>query len=454
MDTETKVLEIARAIHRAGGRAMLVGGCVRDALLGIPVKDYDLEVYALPLGSLLAALAPVCEVDAVGMSFGVLKVKHFDIDIALPRLDSKTGRGHRGFVVEVDPQLDFSLAASRRDFTVNAIMKDALTGEIIDPYHGQQDLENRILRHVSPAFTEDPLRVLRGMQFISRFDLTAVPETVSLCAGLSQSELPVERVAGEWEKLLLKGKYISKALNFLRDCRWVEFYPELSALSGCPQNPLWHPEGDVWSHTLKTADAAAGLRKGTDDTDDLVFMLAALCHDFGKPLCTVIEADNRITSKGHDTLTAPAEKFITSIWKRRDLPERVIPLIARHMHPWQLAEENSSDKAYRKLALYVRRLDQLADLARADVLGIGMSDAERIKRMGKIAVFQQRCEQLAIASQVPQPLILGRHLLQLGLTPGKNFKPLLDRCFDAQLAGEFASVESGLEFLEKLLCGK
>ncbi|MBE6374902.1 MAG: HD domain-containing protein [Lentisphaerae bacterium] len=453
METKAKVLEIAQAVSRAGGRAMLVGGCVRDSLLGIPVKDYDLEIYALDSARLLAALEKVCEVDAVGMSFGVLKVKHFDIDIALPRLDSKTGRGHRGFVVEVDPHLDFSLASSRRDFTVNAIMQDALTGEIIDPWNGQKDLQNRILRHVSAAFAEDPLRVLRGMQFISRFDLTPDAETVSLCAGLSQNELVSERIAGEWEKLLLKGNFISKALNFLRDCRWVRFYPELSAIDGCPQNPVWHPEGDVWNHTLKTVDAAAKLRRNCE-ADDLVLMLAALCHDFGKPECTVIGSDGRITSKGHDSLTAPAEKFITSIWKRRDLPERVIPLIARHMHPWQLAEENSSDKAYRKLALYVKRLDLLADLARSDVEGIDMSDDERRIRLGKIDIFRGRCEKLAIADKVPRPLIRGRHLLKKGLTPGVGFKVLLDRCFDAQIAGEFATLEAGLEFLDKLLCEK
>ena len=186
MKTKEKVFEIARAIKRAGGRAILVGGCVRDQLLDIPVKDYDLEIYGLTAEQLRSAITGICEVEPVGMSFGVLKVRHFDIDIALPRKDNKTGRGHRGFLVEIDPEMDFASAASRRDFTVNAIMCDAMTGEIIDPFNGRNDLKKKILRHVSSAFVEDPLRVLRGMQFISRFGLTAEKETVQLCSALSQ----------------------------------------------------------------------------------------------------------------------------------------------------------------------------------------------------------------------------------------------------------------------------
>ena len=453
MKTKEKVFEIARAIKRAGGRAILVGGCVRDQLLDIPVKDYDLEIYGLTAERLRSAITGICEVEPVGMSFGVLKVRHFDIDIALPRKDNKTGRGHRGFLVEIDPEMDFASAASRRDFTVNAIMCDALTGEIIDPFNGRNDLEKKILRHVSPAFVEDPLRVLRGMQFISRFGLTAEKETVQLCSALSQKELAAERIAAEWEKLLLKGKYISSALNFLRDTGWIKFYPQLQALSGCPQNPRWHPEGDVWNHTLAVADAAARLRP--DDQDDaLVFMLAALCHDFGKPLCTVTRSDGRITSCGHDTLTEPAEKFITSIWARKDLPERVIPLISRHMHPWQLTAENASDKAFRKLALHVKRLDLLASLAEADVRGIAMSRDELTSRLAKIDLFRQRCEKLAIADRIPEPLILGRHLIARNLMPGPDFSPILAECFEAQLAGKFSDLPGALKYLDELLCGK
>lgn len=452
MDLQHKVREIALAVSAAGGRAFLVGGCVRDMLLGEPVKDYDLEIYGISAGKLSRAVAEVCEVDQVGMSFGVMKVRHFDIDIAIPRRENKSGKGHKGFIIDTDPELDFATASARRDFTVNAIMCDALTGEIIDPHGGRKDLENKVLRHVSPAFSEDPLRVLRGMQFIARLGFDADKETVKLCSQLSQHELAKERIAAEWEKMLLKGRYIVKALNFLRECRWVKFYPELDALIDCPQNPRWHPEGDVWNHTLLVTQAAAEMRKNSPD--DLISMLAALCHDFGKPHCTVIDPDGKITSGGHDTFLKPAENFITSIWNRTDLPEKVLPLIARHMHPWQLAENGSSDKAFRKLAIFVRRTDLLADLAEADVRGIEMSDEERGRRLAKIELFRQRCRELEIAGQVPEPLVLGRHLIQRGMKPGKEFKPLLDKCFDAQLEGVFNTESAAMEFLDKLLCGK
>ncbi len=453
METLNKVKEIASAVKHAGGRAMMVGGCVRDYLLNTPVKDYDLEIYNLSAPELLDAIKNICETDAVGMSFGVFKVKHFDIDLALPRKENKTGRGHRGFIMDFSPDLDFTTAASRRDFTINAIMMDAITGEIIDPWNGRADLEKKVLRHVSPAFAEDPLRVLRGMQFISRFDLTPDPETVKLSATLSQNELPPERIAAEWEKLLLKGFAIDKALNFLRDTGWVNFYPELAALINCPQNPQWHPEGDVWNHTLAVTTAAAKMRKYPDD-DNLIFMLAALCHDFGKPACTIIEPDGKITSCGHDSFITPAENFITSIWRKKNLPEKVLPLISRHMHPWQLAANGSSDKAFRKLALHAKRLDLLADLAEADVRGISMSNDDRISRLNTIERFRDKCKALAIADSIPAPLILGRHLVARGLKPGAGFKVLLDKCFDAQLSGEFSTIDQALKFLDKLLCEK
>jgi tRNA nucleotidyltransferase (CCA-adding enzyme) len=183
-------------------------------------------------------------------------------------------------------------------------------------------------------------------------------------------------------------------------------------------------------------------------------MTAALCHDFGKPLCTEIHSDGKITSIGHDTLTAPAEKFISGIWQRKDLNKRVIPLISRHMHPWQLVESEAGDKAFRKLALHVQRMDLLADLAEADVRGISMSAAEKLRRLATIDRFRERCRDLAIADQIPQPLIQGRYLIARGMPPGKEFKPLLDKCFEAQLAGEFTDLAGGIEYLDKLLCGK
>ena len=449
MELTEKITGIARAVRRAGGRAMLVGGCVRDRIIGMPVKDCDMEIYGISPEKLLSVLRGIVEVDSVGMNFGVLKVRHLPIDLSLPRRENRSGRGHRGFAVSVDPVMDFAEASARRDFTVNAIMEDALTGEIVDPHHGREDLRRGILRHVSAAFSEDPLRVLRGMQFIARFRLTPAPETVALCARLTQEELPRERIAAEWEKMLLQGTAVSAGLEFLARCNWVKFYPELDALRDCPQDPRWHPEGSVWTHTLLATDAAAAMRRGTPD--DLVLMLAVLCHDFGKPETTSVTPEGRIVSPGHDTCTAPAERFITAIWNRRDLPLKVLPLIAGHMHPWQLAAGDSSDRAYRRLAMSAGRLDLLADVAEADVRGIAMSESDRAERLGTIDRFRRRCAELAVADARPEPLLRGRHLLAHGLTPGRAFKPILDRCFDAQLSGEFDDLPGALAYLEALL---
>jgi len=447
---EKNVLEIAALLRFAGGRALLAGGCVRDFLTGTTPHDFDLEVYGLSAGEIIRALNGSYELDLVGMSFGVMKVRHCNIDIALPRTESKTGRGHRGFMVAPRPDLDFATAAARRDFTVNAMMMDALTGEIIDPHGGQQDLKRGILRHVSSHFTEDPLRVLRGMQFIGRFGFSAAPETIRLCAQLSQEELAAERIAGEWDKLLLQGKYIPAALRFLQEVNWVRFYPELAALIGCPQDPRWHPEGDVWNHTLAALDAAAGLR-GNDNDDALVLMLAVLCHDFGKAACTLCHPDGRITSAGHDTFTAPAENFISRIWLRKDLHDRVMPLIKTHMQPWQLIRDGSSDRAFRRLALNAKRLDLLADLVECDVRGIAAGEEKLAEKLALLAKFRTRANELSLAQTPPSPLVLGRHLLARGIKPGPQMKPLLDRCFEAQLEGEFHDLDGAMKFLDTLL---
>lgn len=448
--TFENVVKIAGLLRRAGGRALLAGGCVRDKLLGRKAQDFDIEVYGLSADALVRALAGHYEVDPVGMSFGVLKVRHWDIDIALPRSENKSGRGHRGFIVQTDPHLDFAAAAARRDFTVNAIMMDILTGEIIDPWHGEKDLHDGVLRHVSPHFGEDPLRVLRGMQFIARFGFTAAPETISLCAGLSQEELPAERIAAEWEKMLLQGTKPSAGLQFLREIKWLRFYPELAALCGCPQDPRWHPEGDVWTHTLLVTDAAAMLRR-QEPGNALVLMLAALCHDFGKALCTKCHDDGRITSIGHDTLTAPAENFISGIWKKKNILPQVIKLISCHMQPWQLIKDASSDRAYRRLALASERMDLLADLVECDVRGIASTPEALAEKLLLIEKFRARAEELSVENSPPVPLVKGRHLLARGIPGGPGMKPWLDRCFAAQLDGEFTDLAGALKYLDSLL---
>ncbi len=452
-DIHSAVMRIAELLTARGGHPLLVGGCVRDAILGIENKDFDIEVYGLSIDAIRDALASEFALDFVGIAFGVLKVHHFDIDISLPRVENKTNSGHKGFDVAFVPNLSYADAASRRDFTINAIMRDPLTGEIIDPWHGQDDLRKGILRHVSSHFAEDPLRVLRAMQFAARFDFEVAPETIQLCSTLSQDELPRERLATEWEKLLLKGRTPSRGLRFLRDCNWIRYYPELVPLIGCKQDPIWHPEGDVWEHTLRVLDAAATLRK-YDELDNLILMLAALCHDFGKPAVSVVDHRGRIISHGHEAAgLAPTQSFMARIWNRLEL-NAVLPLVDKHMRPIMFVTNNVPDRTYRRLALEVKSLELLADLAEADILGASLPGEEREHRLQPIASFRKRSRSLNVSSTAPKPIVLGRHLLERGFQPGPKLKPILNQCFDAQLNGDFNDVEGGLNFLDKLLAKK
>lgn len=447
-ETGQAVLRILRLLREKGGRGVLVGGCVRDAMLGLEGKDFDIEVYGMTLEQLESALAGQFEYSPVGMSFGVLKVHSLEIDIALPRRENKIGAGHRGFVIASDPNMEFAEAARRRDFTLNAMMYDPLREELIDPLGGEQDLRHRLLRHCSSHFSEDPLRVLRGMQFAARFGFDVAPATVELCKGLSQEELPAERLAGEWEKLLLKGKFISRGLEFLRQCNWLRFYPELKALVGCEQSPKWHPEGDVWQHTLQAMDAFPALRDGTR-TDDLIVGLAVLCHDFGKPLVSYVDEKGRIVSPNHAVAGLDrVMSFLTRIWQELELLEMIPPLVQCHMEPFALAKDDATNRAYRRLALKVKRIDLLYKVAVCDMKGTFPRPADDLE---KLDGFLARAKALAIADSQPKPILLGRHLIAEGIPPGKEMGRILNETFEAQLDGQFNDLDGALKYALSLI---
>ncbi|MCP9445990.1 MAG: hypothetical protein NNA22_00260, partial [Nitrospira sp.] len=300
---------IEETVRQAGGRTWLVGGSVRDLLLGRQPHDLDVEVTGLDLDRLHELLQQHFSVQFVGKAFGVFKLDGLPIDVSVP---SRIPAG-RTFIADMrnqaDPAMDIDEALARRDFTINAMAWNPRTSELRDPFNGRTDLTARTLRHVSDRFAEDPLRVLRGMQLAARFELTPALETVRLCSTLSQDGQPAERIWEEWKTLLLDGVKPSLGLTFLRDSGWLRFYPELAALQGCPQDPSWHPEGDVWIHTLHCLDWFAGERTG-HETDDLIVGLAVLCHDLGKPLATTSDR-GRVTSHGHDQQgAAPARRFL------------------------------------------------------------------------------------------------------------------------------------------------
>ena len=432
--------------------AYLVGGCVRDALIGTEGKDFDLEVFGIDSGTLIRALSPWGRTDTVGRSFGVVKlsIPGHTFDFSLPRRDSKTGPGHRGFEVDVDPGLSPREAAARRDFTVNAMMYDPRRGELLDFFGGESDLQNRILRHTSPAFSEDPLRVLRGMQFASRFELTAAPETLELCRSISGTygELAIERVREEWMKWATKSVLPSAGLRFLRDAGWLEHFPEVAALAGVKQDPEWHPEGDVWTHTLECLDALMTLPEwqAADAAGRAILALAVLAHDFGKPACTqIVERDGRmrIVSPGHEPAGGPiAVSFLERLAIPASLADSVVPLVLNHLAHLT----DPTPRAIRRLArrLAPATIRQLAVVMTADAFGRPPRPREI---PAGVSGLLAAAGTMKLASSAPRPILLGRHLTSEGWVPGPEFKPVLDAAFEAQLDGVFADLEGALNWL-------
>lgn len=443
---EERVLEIARAIREAGGRALIVGGAVRDPLRGKPAKDFDLEVFGLELADLETLLADFGEAIQVGRAFGVLRIKGLDVDFSLPRRDNKSGAGHRGFDVECDPGLDFSEAARRRDLTINAIGQDPLTGEILDPHGGRADLEAGRLRATDPDhFGEDPLRGLRVAQFAARFEMEVDAELLALCRELDLSELPGERLGAEFEKLLGKGARPSLGLRLLERSELLRFFPELDAMRGVPQDAEWHPEGDVWVHTLRVVDCAVALRD--DASDPLALMWAALCHDLGKATTTVDDGE-RVRSPGHDNAGVPlCEALLERFRAPRALVAKVAALVRYHLAPALFIKQNSGPKAYRRLARRLgeagTHLEELVRVARADHLGRTTDDA-LAGRFDAGDQFLERSLELDVAEHAEPDAVLGRHLLARGLEPGPDFGRILARCRDLQ-------DESGCRDPEQLL---
>ena len=444
-DTEA-MLEVARRVKSVGGRALLVGGCVRDSLLGRASKDFDMEVYGLAPDRLKSVLAESFDLDLVGASFGVMKLRGHDIDVAIPRRETKLGLGHKAFEMEYDPALSIEEAAARRDFTINAIYKDPLTGEILDPWNGQRDIERRVLRHVSQHFVEDPLRVLRAMQFSARFGFKAWSGTVGLCRKMTPEGLARERQFDEWAKMLTKGVSISAGLNFLRRVDWVKHYPELAALIGCRQDPEWHPEGDVWDHTCCCLDAFAEQRDGSPD--DLIVGLAVLCHDFGKPLTTFFDKHkHRFRSLGHDEKgVEPTISFLKRLTNEERILREVPPLVRCHMRPFAMWKSHAGESAVRRLSAQVGGVERLIRVAAADDAGRPPFPREP----AALEWLASEAERLKVKDSAPKPFIQGRDLISIGLQPGVTFGRLLKVCYEAQLDGKIKSHEEGLSALRKM----
>jgi tRNA nucleotidyltransferase (CCA-adding enzyme) len=454
-----KVISLARAIHDAGGRALLVGGCVRDTLMGTQPKDWDLEVYQLDAQHLRRILDQFGPVNVVGEAFTVYKLGH-DLDVSIPRRERKTGRGHKAFIIEGDPEMSVTDAARRRDFTINAILQDPLTEELIDPFQGRRDIEQRTMRAVSgETFAEDSLRVLRAAQFASRFQFDIDPDTVELCRTIDLSDLPAERIWGEMEKLLLQSTRPSVGLEWLRKLGVLEkLFPEIQSLIGVPQDPEWHPEGDVFIHTQLAIDRARELIYDLGYARQVTVMLATLAHDFGKP-ATTETIDGRWRSRGHEEAgVPPAESFLNTLNVHTidgyQVRNQVIALVREHLKPGEFYKKRDEvgDGAFRRLA---RRCepDLLYRVAKADSLGRNAEWVPRDKWYGADAQewFIQRTRELEVEQHPPEPLLLGRHLLDLGLEPGPQMGEITRAVYEMQLDGRVRTLEEAIAEARKLI---
>jgi len=445
--------EICAMLKEAGGTAYLVGGCVRDLTLGLSPKDIDIELYGIELERLHTLLKGWGRVEHVGKQFGVFKLwyRKQEIDIALPRTEIKTDKGHRGFDVLPDPFIEPERASLRRDFTINAMMFDPLTGTLLDFHHGEEDLHNGILKHVSPAFAEDPLRVLRGMQFAARFKLKLDAETATLCRSLlSEAEtLPISRIWIEWQKWC-HAPFPSSGLQVLLESGWINLYPELEAMVECPQDPLWHPEGDVWVHTLQVVDQAAMIaeRYHWHGERREQFLLAALCHDLGKPVCTFIADNGTIRSPGHSHEgTADSKRFLKKISAPKRYIQKILPLVQEHMTHMH---GDPTPRAVRNLAnrLTPAIIEDWEALVEADASGRAPAPASRpAEEWLSLAVELQHHQ------QKPAPIITGKMLMAMGFEPGKAMGKILRKTYRAQLDGCFTDAESAQRWVKENLTG-
>jgi len=421
--------EVARLVAEKGGRTFYVGGFVRDALIHKENKDVDIEVHGITPKCLESILDTLGQRMTIGESFGIFGLKGYSLDIAMPRKEEARGQGHKDFDIFVDPFIGTEAAARRRDFTFNALMQDVLTGEIVDHFGGVADLHDGVLRHVNDqSFAEDPLRVLRAAQFAARFGFRVAEETVLLCSRMELAHLPRERIEGELKKALLKAERPSIFFEVLRQMDQLDhWFPEVKALIGVKQNPVYHSEGDVWKHTMMVLDEAAKLRDRA--ANPYWFMLAAVTHDFGKAVSTE-EQDGVLHSYHHEIQGLPlAEAFLRRITWETKLIEYVLNLTEQHMKPNTVAGARSAKKVTTRM--YDKSVDPegLICLALAD-------DRGRITQAPATDHEAFLYERLEVFKELmARPYVMGRDLIEAGLKPGVEFTEILEYAHKLRLAG-------------------
>jgi len=452
---------ISGILKDKGAKAIVVGGSVRDHFLNLPIKDYDIEVYDLDkMEELEKILSEFGSVNLVGKSFGVLKFVHEkeEYDFSFPRTESKVAQGHRGFEVQTDGQMDFKTAAKRRDFTINAMGYDIEGKSFLDPFNAQIDIEKQILRHIDDSsFVEDPLRIYRAVQFCARFEYTLADETKVLCKEMvvkgMLEELPKERVYGEWEKLLLKAEKPSLGFELMRELGILQYFPELQDIIDVPQDPTWHPEGDVWIHTLMCIDAMQteilhSSIFNLHTKDKLRLLFAIICHDFGKTSTTAFdEKKGRLRAIGHEAAgVEPSKSFMYRLTSEHKFIESILPLVEYHLMPSQFYKNGAKSKAIHRLATKVN-IEELVIVAKADFLGRSSPEALcGVYEAGEWLL--EKAKDLKVQNKPLDNFLQGRDLITLGLEPSPEFTKILNAVYELQLEGDVSSKEEALAYVK------
>jgi len=427
--------KIAQEIKDKNGRMFFVGGYVRDQIINKENKDIDVEVFGLSVNELTDILSNYGVIDEVGISFGIFKIHGIDIDFSMPRKEKSIGVKHKDFQINIDPNMSILEASRRRDFTMNALLQDALTGEIIDNFNGIQDIQNKVIQHIDEnTFIQDELRVLRACQFAARFNFRISEDTLKLCKKLDCTNLAKERIYIEVEKALLNTDKPSIFFEYARQLGLLnKIFAPMDKLIGVEQSPIHHPEGDVWTHTMMVIDEAAKLRKKSNYP--IALMLASVCHDLGK-ITTTRHLHGRIVSYNHENELHLTKKFLKNITNNNDLTCSVMLLVKNHMRPNILAKNNSSDKAIRRLIVDTSsKIVNIKDailLSKADRMGRDTSD------LNILDIDEWWKDRIATVNEnktTIDPLVTGKDLTQMGYIQGEEIGVILKQAFELQICG-------------------
>ena len=454
---------VINAIINAGGTPYIVGGSVRDYMLNLEVNDYDLEIYKLNSEQIKAAVNHLGVISITGQKFRVMKLRTKSgttFDLSIPRRETKTGPLHTDYIIDADPEMDIFQACLRRDYTVNSAMYNPVLDELYDFYGAMRDVQLRTLRPTSNQYDKDALRVLRGMQIAGRkgFRFASAYQPLTRAMMLEYSDLSRERIWEEWVKWAGMSRYPSMGIEFLVDTGWIDLYPELKNMMGSKQDPIWHPEGDAFVHTLSTVDEMHDIckREGIpyESEERVKLMLAILQHDIAKPKTMIIDTDGRIHNPGHDQLgAAMVPGFMEKIGrvnpdqKSEDkLVSNIQTLVANHMR--HVGLDSPSKRTVRRMALDVDNLQHLAYVVEADHSGRKPNKGGLPPQMQAI---MRVASEVSLETTKPKPYLKGDILIELGMKQGKDIGRVIAASFEAQLDGEFEDVDGAVKWAKSHL---